>query len=644
MQPKELEALLWLSHQIGKDEELVQHGGGNTSLKDERYLLIKASGGDLKTATLSSFVLLERNALSLLLQKEQMSDSQMMAFFQKAKTNPKAPNPSVETPLHAFLPAKYVAHTHDFVSQALSDAKNGKALLKEAKLDGLYYLPYARPGFPLAKKVMHLKLDWRRFFGLILEHHGLVIWADSARECWERLRETVKGLGKLLAEKTRGIHLPKVKTKKISPEAKKALLLEVFPFLRGAMNVPERAFFYWKLDDPVMENFLLLKNLKTLSRKGVATPEHLLRASLPLVIESFKDREDLLAQLRSQLRSYRRAYEAYFSRHQRGQKMLAPYPKVFLIRGLGVLTCFSSPQQAEVAYRCYRHTARVLEAAEKLGGFRFLTEKERYEMEYWELELAKLNKQKGWLDGKVAVITGGAGGIGRAIVRIFKENGSEVVVLDRVKKETGTVFYLADVTRFPQVEKVIKDIVLRYGGVDILVLNAGVCLSKPVEEYSCEEVKRHFDVHVMGAFNLVKATVPFFKRQKKGVVLFNVSKAAVAPAKNNWPYCASKAAVLHMARCLALELGSYGIRVNAIHADFVDTPLFRSLLKSRARAQNQPVEKLWKAYRKRNFLQQGPIPAEKVAQAFLFLASEQACYTSGAVLTVDGGLADALLR
>jgi NAD(P)-dependent dehydrogenase (short-subunit alcohol dehydrogenase family) len=340
--------------------------------------------------------------------------------------------------------------------------------------------------------------------------------------------------------------------------------------------------------------------------------------------------------------------------------MLEPAPRVVLLPGLGLVTAMKDKANAVVGNLCYRHVMRVAEAAEALGGFRFLDDADGLQFEYWPLELAKLKQAERELSRRVALITGAASGIGRAIAERFAAEGAHLVLTDiagpalretaaaigRACKDAQRVVAVeADATRADQTEAAFAEAVLAFGGVDILVCNAGFIQAGPADQMSEETWDRHFDLNVKGYFLAARAAIRAMKLGGRGgVIVFNASKGAFAPTADNAAYASSKAAVAALARNLATELGPAGIRVNYFNADFVDTPLMQQLIAQRAAHRGITVEKQIEDYRQRNAMHIGPIPPAVVAEAALFLASPRSRFTTGAALPIDGGVKEAMPR
>jgi rhamnulose-1-phosphate aldolase/alcohol dehydrogenase len=673
----ELDELVYLSNIVGRDPSLTQPGGGNSSIKrramdfsgrDVEVLSVKGSGTDLATIGRVGFTSLRLGDLALLRQRHSMTDEEMMAFMQACMLDARDPAPSVETPLHALLPYRCIVHTHDFATQALTDTPDPAARCREVLGDEIVYVDYVRPGFPLADTVARLGGLDPGARGMVLSRHGLVAWGDTPRACYDNLRRLIDKAEDSLrgsASPARAIGAAGVSSPSEENEARaraRTAARALLPLLRRGVSGARPAVLH--LDDsPEVRRFVSSPAMRELAARGMATPEHILRCGrVPLYVEAnaaTQPASEVAAAIARGLESYAASTREAFARQGIGAAMLDPVPRVVLVPGLGVVAAMKDKKNAALGALCYGHVLRVMNAAEQIGGFRFLDERDAFAIEYWSLEMAKLNQPQRELAGHVAVVTGAASGIGRAIAARFLEEGAHVVLADRdgravdeaaralgaaCKAPERARAVAADVTRAEDAAALVDEAVLAFGGLDILVCNAGFVSASPVERFSEEEWDRHFDVNVKGTWLVVREAVSVMKAQGRGAIIFNASKGAFAPTADNAAYASSKAAVAALARNLATELGPAGVRVNYINADFVDTPLMHKLIEDRARLAGVSVEAQLEAYRRRNLLGVGPIPPRAVAEAALFLASPRAAFTTGAVLTVDGGIKEAMPR
>ena len=692
-----LDQLVRLSHLIGQDSRLVQPGGGNTSLKQGDTLLVKGSGTDLRTITPEGFTRLSLSRLAALREGQPMSDAEMMRFMAGCMLE-EGPSPSVETPLHALLPYKVIAHTHDVPTMSLTNIPDAKAERVIHQLFGqsLVYVPYVRPGFPLALAVGRLAaLEGGRrgrltggqipaeAIGLALAHHGLVVWGEDAEQCYARLLQVIGRMDEYVgAKRTRRpvAHPP------AGVAAERRGLAElVLPVVRGTLSQPERVILHFDDSDEVLAA-LADDRMPELARRGMATPEHLLRAgrlpvtlAIPLGKSSRAQRgsgsgdsdsgtsvDQIIASIRSQLTSARGEYEKYHRRYAAANETpLNDWAKVILVPGLGVITAFTDKRNAVTANVCYRAVLETITNAEAVDRFEFIPEKDVFEFEHWPLERRKVEEQitkdrsTKLLPRHVAVIIGGGSGIGAAAARRFVEEGAHVVVADldgamsgrvaqdiSAKHSSRAVAATVDVRDDSSLDALFRGAILEFGGLDCLFYTAGLAPQfAPVTQITRDDLQRQLEVHYLGAVQAIGRAAAVMQRQGLGgSIVASVSKAAVVPGRDAVAYGGSKAALLQALRVAAVELGPHGIRVNAINADQVETPLFLQFVKQRAASRGVSVEEQLEAYRSRNLMGATLIPAEAVADMAVLLASDRFRFTTGDILTVDGGLPEAFPR
>jgi rhamnose utilization protein RhaD (predicted bifunctional aldolase and dehydrogenase)/NAD(P)-dependent dehydrogenase (short-subunit alcohol dehydrogenase family) len=674
--PDPLDSLVQLSHLLGEQTRLVQPGGGNTSIKIGDALLVKGSGTDLRTIGRDGFTRLSLARLAPLAEAESMSDAEMMRFMAGCMLA-EGPAPSVETPLHSLLPHRVIAHTHDVATMSLTNVADGTAerLVNELFEGGIVYVPYSRPGFPLARSVSamvdRIPPD---SIGMTLAHHGLVVWGDDAEEAHQRLVGVVARIEEYIATSRRGRMLfGAVRTPAPPAEERRRLAEIVLPAVRGSLSQaaaghPERVILHYDDAEDVLAT-LAAERVPELTARGMGTPEHLLRAGrLPvwLDLDLAAPAEALVAQVRSRLAAARAEYEAYHGRHAApGERPLGDWAKVVLAPGLGLITAFTDKRSALTANLCYRATLEAIAGAEAVDRFDFLPERDVFEFEHWPLERRKVEetiareRASKELPRHVVVIVGGGSGIGQAAARRFAEEGAHVVVADldgataeAVAAELTPGFpgrvigAAADVRDDASLGTLFRRTVLEFGGLDCLFYTAGLPPRfAPITEIRREDLQRQLEVHYLGAVAAIGRAAAVMRRQGiGGSIVASVSKAAIVPGKDAVAYGGSKAALLQALRVAAVELGGDGIRVNAINADQVDTPLFRRFVRERAASRGVTEAEQLEVYRQRNLMKVGLIPAKAVAELAVVLAGERFRFTTGDIITVDGGLADGFPR
>lgn len=667
----DLDQLVYLSAVVGRDPRLVQPGGGNTSLKLGDTLLVKGSGTDLRTIGREGFARLSLPKLAALRDAATMSDADMMGFMASCMLGNDGPTPSVETPLHSLLPHRVIAHTHDVATMSLTDVSDAAAqrLVAELFHGDLVYVPYVRPGFPLARAVSGM-VDTipRQAFGLALAHHGLVVWGETPRACYEHLVDAVNRIDQYIATRRRGKQPAGTAARSGDADARRRTAEVVLPAVRGALGKIGRVILHLDDADEVL-TALAGKDLAALVRRGMATPEHILRAGrrpLWLDLDPSAPADRLAEAVRTQIAQQRVEYDEYHRRHAAaGERPLDDWAKVVLAPGLGMITASRDKRGAVTANLCYRAVLETIVNAEAIDAFQFIPDAEVYAFEHWPLERRKVDEQDAreraalLVPRHVAVVIGGGSGIGRAAARRFAQEGAHVVVADvdaagaeaaaaeiGVKYPGRAVAVRVDVTEDASLAQLIRRTVLEFGGLDSLFYTAGQAPRfAGVTDIRRDDLQRQLDIHYLGAVLAIGAAATVMKRQGSGgAIVASVSKAALAPGRDAVAYGASKAALLQAIRVAAVELGADGIRVNAINADQVDTPMFRRFVQERAASRGVTEEEQLESYRRRNVMGVSLIPAEVVADLAVLLASERFRFTTGDILTVDGGLPDAFPR
>jgi len=663
--------LVYLSNLVGADPILAQAGGGNTSYKcvekdfagrDVETLWVKSTGADLRDIDRRGFTALRLDEVRLLHHKASMTDEEMMAFMAACMVDVRHPLPSIETLIHVIPSWKWIVHTHDIAVPALTDTPKKDQFVREALGDEVAYVGYTRSGFPLAKAIMGLT-GLEKVRGLVVGKHGLVAWGNTAKECYDNLHRLItKAEDYLKPKRASKDPLAKRRHPQTEPAPRDAAARELLPMLRGMLSRQRKVILH--LDDSYEAlRYVDSELAKQIHRRGMATPEHILRCGRqPMYVDAQLAAltvEEGSAALLQAITTFENDYRASFAKHGKGTEMLGPGPRIILLPGIGVVAAGRDKRTAAIAAECYREVVRVMEIVESYDQFRFLEEASAFEFEYWPLELARLRAHEPDLARRVALITGGAGGLGRAIAERFALEGCHVVITDvdgegarraaeAVAQKVGdphrALGLRADATSAAETAAAFTQAVRAFGGVDVLVCNAGIVQTSPIEKITEDSWDRHFDVNVKGYFLAAREAVKIMKAQGGGSIVFNASKAAYAATNENAAYASSKAAVAALARNLALELAPHGIRANYFNADFVDTPMMRKMIQDRAASKGITHDQQIEEYRRRNLLGVGPIPPEAVAEAALFLASDRSRYTTGSVITVDGGLRDAMPR
>ncbi len=673
----DLEQLIYRSRLLGSDPSIVNWKGGNTSAKTAetdhtgktiRVLWVKGSGSDLRTITRKDFVGLRLDEVLALQGRNAMSDEEMVEYLLRCMIHPQQPRASIETLLHAFLPFAHVDHTHPDAIIAFCTTKRGEALVADAFGPRAVWIPYQRPGFALSKAVAESVRSHPQAEAVFLAKHGLVVWGTTARESYERTLRTVEEGERFIDARARartpfgGVAVPARPA-----DRRHALLAEVLPAVRGAVSRERRKVIHVDDAEDVLA-FAGSTAAPQLSQVGSACPDHLVSTKhVPLFVPFDPARDDgerLRALLIEGCERYAEGYQAYLKACARpGDPAGDPAPRIILIPGIGLLATGNDKFTAMQAAGLYRRAMAVMRGASTLDEFVSLTAQEAYDVEYWPLELYKLTltPPERELSRRVAFITGAAGGIGRAVAGRLAEEGAHVVLVDidlagaeevashLIERfgEGRAVAVACDVTDEVSVANAFRAAVLEYGGVDIMVNNAGVALAAPLEATTLAQWRRVHDVLAAGYFLVAREAVHVMRAQgQSGSIIFVASKNALVPSKEASAYNAAKAAEVHLARTIAEEVGSAGIRVNTICPDAVleGSKIWSTAWREgRARAYGIAVDELEEFYRRRTTLRVNVYPRD-IAEAVLFFASDRSTKTTGGILTVDGGVAGAYVR
>jgi rhamnulose-1-phosphate aldolase/alcohol dehydrogenase len=672
----ELEKLAFRSNLLGRDRAVANYGGGNTSTKARErdhagrevdVLWVKGSGSDLATIKAGQFTGLKLDEVLTLEEREEMSDEEMVAYLAACQLGPEMPRGSIETLLHAFVPYPHVDHTHPDAINMICCSEGGESLAAACFGEEAVWLPYIRPGFTLSKQVGEAVKNNPNAKFVLLAKHGLVTWGDTHEESYSRTIEAINRAAEFVASRA-GEPFGGQIVEPPSPERREELLAEVLPALRGVLSSGSEESSHKILRVDHTSNdvlaFVCGRDSEELSQVGAACPDHLVRTKVrPLWVDFNPENEgaeELGNRLREGVARYREDYEAYFSRHEEAdEEMFDPNPRVVCIAGIGLVAAAKNAKEANLSKDFAYRAINVMRGAHALGGYVSLTEEESYRVEYWPLELYKLTlaPPPDELAGRVAFVTGGAGGIGSAVARSLASKGACVVVCDLDEEGANEVAEdlpepgipaRADVTDEGEVAGAYRRAVLEYGGVDVVVSNAGLASSAPIEETSVEMWDKNHAVLAKGYFLVAREAFRIMKEQGVGgSVVFVASKNSMAAGKNASAYSSAKAAELHLARCLAEEGGPERIRVNTVNPDAVlqGSRIWGSEWREeRAAAYGIEPDELEDYYRGRNVLKINVLP-ENIAEAVLHFASEaRSSRSTGNVLNVDGGVKDAYPR
>ncbi len=651
---------------LGRDPRLVLHGGGNTSVKTilpdllgekVEALCVKGSGCDMAAIEPAGLPALRLDRLRKLRARAALADGEMVRVERANLLDPGAPNPSVEILLHAFLPHKFVDHTHANAILSLTDQPDGEAICAELYDGRAGVVPYVMPGFALGKLAADIHDAKPDVEGLILDKHGIVTFGDSAREAYERMIALVTRAEERLARNRKAVFVTAQLPQAIAP------LAAVAPIIRGACSLKDAAVEgQWRrliLDfrtGPAILSFVNGAEVRRYSQAGPVTPDHTIRTKhRPLVVATPEHgkTDDFRRAARAAVEAFIADYQAYFERQNgrvgRCRTALDPLPRVVLVPGLGLFGLGRSKKDAGIAADLAQCAVETITDAEAIGRFESITEAAMFDMEYWPLEQAKLGTAKEPpLAGQVAVVTGGGGTIGAATARAFASAGAEVALLDvderaaadKARTIGGAALALeCDVTDAASVARAFEAVAAAFGGVDIVVSNAGAAWQGRIGEVDEEILRKSFELNFYGHQRVAQAAVKIMLAQGTGgCLLFNVSKQAVNPGPNFGPYGLPKAATLFLVRQYALDYGSDGIRANAVNADRIRSGLLTdAFIAERSKARGVSEQD----YLRGNLLGR-EVTAEDVAQAFLHQAL--ALKTTGDVTTVDGGNIAAALR
>lgn len=692
--PTVLAQLVARSRKLGADRTVCNWGGGNTSAKaDEvdfrgrttRVLWVKGSGSDLASVTEASFTGLYLDDVLPLLERERMSDTEMVSYLAHCFYEPGRPRPSIETLLHAFLPFPHIDHTHADATNYFACAADGEALARECFGNALIWIPYRRPGFGLAREVALAVRAKPEASLVILAKHGLITWGESDESCYASTLSTIEQARAFvearIARADRAIFgSVRFGHEQAGVEERRALAAQVAPVLRGLVSADKRQIVRFEDSDDVM-TFVNSQDAPRLTAIGAACPDHLVHTKpWPLLVDwtPEQDTAALIEALRTGVAAYVEKYQRYLEEnagqnldpdaatpvYREADAVADPHPRVILIPGVGMFTTGKDSMMADVSAQLYHRAIDVMHGAEACGGFLSLSPAESYAVEYWPLEQYKLKQAppEREFSRHIALVTGAAGGIGSAVCRRLAQDGVQIVATDidfagaeQVAETLNSQFGAGravavqmDVTKEESVQRAFAQAVLAFGGVDIIVNNAGLASSAAITETSLAEWNKNWNVLATGYFLVSREAFRVLQAQRRGGnLVFIASKNALVAGKNASAYSTAKAAEAHLARCLAEEGGQFGIRVNTVNPDAVlagSRIWGSSWRQERAATYGVAPDQLEEIYRKRTTLGVNILPQD-IAEAVAFFASPtRSSKSTGNILNVDGGVPAAYTR
>lgn len=633
----DLDLRVYTSRLLGQDSSLVLHGGGNTSVKStatnlfgetEDILYVKGSGWDLATIEAEGFAPVKMEMLLKMAELKELNDPDMVKYQRLAMTNPSAPNPSVEAILHAIIPFKFVDHTHTDAVVTITNTDGGEDKIKELYGDKVLIIPYIMPGFVLAKLIydMTRDVDWSKLEGMVLMNHGLFTFNDDAKKSYEKTIELVdkaeqylKDKGAVLDVKNESSNIELLELANIRAEISKLKGHATISILNGSSLAYDFA----------------SQDVEQIAQRGPLTPDHVIRTKrIPAILG---------VDFKADLKKYMDEYEQYFINNKTDETLLNPAPNFAILKDNATLSFGKNAKEANIIKDINEHTFEAILKAEKLGGYKALDASKIFEVEYWSLEQAKLKKSGSSpeFNGKVALVTGGASGIGLSIAKVLNSRGAAVIVLDK-NAEVENIFNKADaigvkcdLTSSDDIQNAVKVAVENFGGIDIVVSNAGIFTpSENLEDLSDDNWNKSMSINLTSHQKLIKYTAPFLKLGIDASVVMVASKNFPAPGKGAAAYSVAKAGQTQLARIAALELGEYGVRVNTLHPHAVfDTAIWTDeVLANRAKAYGMSVDE----YKTNNVLKT-EIKSSNVAELVCAMAGKPFAKTTGSQVAIDGG-------
>ncbi|HMB62799.1 MAG TPA: bifunctional aldolase/short-chain dehydrogenase [Eudoraea sp.] len=670
---------LYRSNILGADLRITNYGGGNTSCKtvekdpltnkEVEVMWIKGSGGDIGTLTRAGIAGLYTERLRNLknIYKGLDDEDRMVGLFEHCIYDLDSRAPSIDTPLHGLLPFKHIDHLHPDALIAVAAAKDSKKVTEEIWGDTMGWVPWQRPGFDLGLQLEKCLNDQPGIRGIVLGSHGLFTWGDTSYECYMNSLEVIEMASAYIEKKTRekGSIFGGQKVQSLTVEERREKAAQLLPLLRGLCSSENRMIGHFTDADVVLE-YINSNDLERLAPMGTSCPDHFLRTKIQPLVLDLDQNEDLsnpgavLKKLEPSFEQYRQEYKDYYEQCKRDNSpaMRDPNPVIIIYPGVGMFSFAKNKQTTRVASEFYINAINVMRGAEAITEYTSLPRQEAFDIEYWLLEEAKLQRmpKEKPLSGKVAVVTGAGGGIGKAIADKLAAEGANVVLTDiaedRLKEAVAPFardvasYAVCDVTKSESVSEAFKSACIEFGGVDIVVHSAGLAISKPLEETTEKDWDILQDVLVKGQFELARQGVAIMRLQGLGGDFISIaSKNGLVSGPNNVGYGTAKAAQQHMARLLAAELGGDKIRVNTVNPDgvIVGSKIWEGdWAEGRARAYGITVEELPAHYAKRNLLNEIIYPEDIANGVFACVAILDK--TTGNIINVDGGMANAFVR
>ena len=646
---KDLALRIYTTHLLGRNPKLVLHGGGNSSVKsvgknlykkDVNLIYVKGSGWDMSNLNELGMPGLELNPLLETIKLYELNDNDMVNLLRSNLINANAPNPSVETLLHAYLPFKFVDHTHSNAFLSILNQPNSQAIIKKIFGNKLGIVPYIMPGFSLAKECFKVFKKDEKVQGLALINHGIFTFGNTAKQSYERMINFVSDVENYISKN-------KIKLKTHITKSKitvSDIVLSIRKSFSSYSNSKWILKFHNDNDDRTIAS---TQNLNNLLNKGPVTPDHVIRIKSKILFIS----KNKYLKIDEEIKKYCLSYKKYFLKNKNfvnNCKITDPLPRIIVLEGIGIVSSGKKLKDQKISYDVFKSMASSVLDAERIGRFKSIVERDIFKMEYWPLERAKLDNAKAQsLDGNNVIITGGGGTIGMAIAKKFRQEGANVILIDKKydkdlleKNNLHDCFIVnADLTNNQKLKKIVEKIVLNFGGIDILISNAGRAFQGAIETVDPKIIKKSYDINFLSHQNISQLVVQIMKKQSTGgLILYNLSKQAINPGKNFGPYGLAKSTTLFLMKQYALECGEYNIRVNGINADRIESGLLtKELINQRATSRGLSKEK----YLSNNLLNK-QVLADDVAEAFY--AQTLLKKTTANIITVDGGNIEASLR